>query len=74
MNIAGQELQIGLGLVEGANGELLRHATVTKPGDLRKDKPDPVAGFSSGAKFSKDCVIHALLRVEKALEIVNVNH
>jgi len=66
--------QIGLGLVEGANGELLRHAAVTETGDLRKDKPDPVAGLSPGPQLIKDCGIDALLRVEKALEIAVVSH
>lgn len=49
-------------------------STVPKTGDLRKDKPDPVAGLSPGPQLIKDCVIDALLRVEKALEIVNVGH
>lgn len=67
-------LEIGLGLDERGNGELLRLFTVTKTGDLRKDKPNPVTGFSPGPQFSKDCVVDAFLRVEKAVEIVNVSH
>lgn len=67
-------LEIGLGLIKGGNGELLRCATATKTGDLRKDKPDPVTGFLSGSQLSKDGVVDALLRVEKAVEIVNVSH
>jgi hypothetical protein len=47
---------------------------VTKTGDLRKDKLDPVAGFSFGPQFGKDSVIDALLRVEEVLEIVRLNH
>ncbi len=61
-------------LIKRANGELLRHATVTKPGDLGKDKPDPVSRLSSGPQFSEDCVIDALLGVEEAVEIVSVTH
>jgi len=40
---------------------------VPKTGDLRKDKPDPVAGLSSGSEFGEDDVIDAFLRVEKAV-------
>lgn len=47
---------------------------MTKPGDLRKDKPDPVAGLSLGLQLRKDGVIDALLRVEKAVKIVIVGH
>lgn len=61
-------------LVEGANGELVGHFTVTKTGDLRKDKPDPVTGLSSGAKLSQDCVIDTLLCVEEAVKVVIVGH
>jgi len=67
-------LQIGFGLVEGADGELLRHASLTKTGELRKDKPDPVPRLSPGSQLSKDCVIDALLRVEKAVEIILISH
>ena len=61
-------------LIKRANDELLRHATVTKPDDLRKDKPDPMAGLFPVPQFVEDCVIHALLRVEKALEVVSGAH
>jgi hypothetical protein len=47
---------------------------VAKTGDLRKDKPDPVTGLSPCPQLSKDRVIDALLRVEKAVEVVNVVH
>jgi hypothetical protein len=67
-------LEIGFGLIEGTNGELLRHATATKPGDLRKDEPDPVTRLSPSTEFSEDCVVGGLLCVEKAVEIVNVGH
>ena len=67
-------LQIGLGFIERRDGELLRHRTVSKPGDLRKDEPDPVAGLSSGSQLSKDCVVDGRLRVEEAVEIVSVAH
>lgn len=61
-------------LVDCGNGKLLRRSTATKTGDLRKDKPHPVAGLSSGTEFCEDCVVDALLRVEKALEVVSVGH
>jgi|CXWL01.1.fsa_nt_gi hypothetical protein len=67
-------LQIGLGFVELGNGELLRHRTVSKSGDLWKDKPDSVTRLSPGSQLSKDCVIDALLRVEKAVELVSGAH
>lgn len=67
-------LEVGLSFVEGCDGALLRHCTVTKTGDLRKDEPDPVAGLSPGAKLSEDRVIDPLLGVEKAVEIVSVAH
>ena len=67
-------LQVGLGLVERGDGELLRRAAVTKTGNLRKDEPDPVAGLSSGSQLSKDCVVDGRLRVEEAVEIVSVAH
>ncbi len=67
-------LQIGLGLVEGANGELLCHRTMPETGDLWKDKPDPVTGLSAGSKLSEDCVVDGLLRGEEAVEIVNICH
>jgi hypothetical protein len=42
---------------------------MTKPGDLWKNKPDPVARLSPGPQLiSKDLVIDALLRVEKESE------
>ena len=41
-------LEVSLSLVEGSDGELLRHYAVSKTSDLRKDKPDPVAGLSPG--------------------------
>jgi hypothetical protein len=47
---------------------------VTKTGELGKDKPDPVTRFSSGSKLIEDCLIDALLRVEKAVEIVIISH
>jgi hypothetical protein len=47
---------------------------VSKTGDLWKDELDPVAGLSPGPQFSEDCVVDALLRVEKALEIISVAH
>ena len=53
--------------MEGREGELLRHPAAAKTLDLRKDKPDPVTGLSSGAKFSEDGVVDALLRIEKAV-------
>ena len=67
-------MQVGLGLIERVNGELLRRSAATKASDLRKDKPDPMTGLSPGSELSEDCVIHALLRVEKAVEIVSVGH
>lgn len=42
-------LQVGLGLIKRSDSELLRHCAVAKTGDLRKDKPDPMAGLSSGS-------------------------
>ena len=47
---------------------------MTKTGDLRKDKPDPMTGLSPGPQLSNDCVIHAFLGVEEAVEIVNGSH
>ncbi len=67
-------LQISFGLVERVNGKLLRHGAVTKTGDLRKDKPDPMAGLSPGPQLIKDGGIDALLRVEKAVKIVLIGH
>lgn len=61
-------------LVDRANGELLRHAAVTKTGDLRKDKPDPMAGFSSRAELGQDRVVGGRLGGEEASEIVGVGH
>ena len=61
-------------LIKRANGELLRHATVTKIGDLRKEEPDPVAGLSPGAEFSEDCVIYALLGVKETVGVVDIGH
>jgi hypothetical protein len=61
-------------LIKRANGELLGHCTVTKPGDLRKDEPDPVAGLSPGPEFSRDCVIDGLLGGEKAVGVVDIGH
>ena len=42
-------LEIGLGLFERGNGELLCHPTVTETCDLRKDVPHPVTGLSPGS-------------------------
>lgn len=67
-------LQVGLGLIERGERELLRHCTVTKSSDLRKDEPDPVTRFSSGAKFSADDVISGCLGGEEAVEVVSVGH
>ena len=67
-------LQIRLSLIERGDRELLRHAAVSKTGDLGKDKPDPVAGLSPGPQFSEDCVIYPPLRVEKAVKVVIVGH
>ena len=67
-------MQIGLGFIEGSDGKLLRHCAVTQSGDLRKDEPNPVTGFSSGAELSKDGVVSGHLGVEEALEIVLVGH
>ena len=50
------------------------YSTVTKTCDLGKDEPDPVTGLSPGPQLIEDCVIEALLRGEKALEIVIVSH
>jgi hypothetical protein len=47
---------------------------VTETLYLRKDKPDPVTGLSSGSEFIKDCLINTLLRIKKALEIIFVSH
>lgn len=47
---------------------------MTKTGDLGKDKPDPVTGFSPGPQLIKDCVIDGRLGGEKALEIVSGAH
>ena len=47
---------------------------MAKTGDLRKDKPDPVAGLSSGPQLSEDCVVDGFLRGEEAVEIVSVDH
>ena len=70
----GRVLQIGLGLIDGANGELLRHPTPTETGDLRKDEPDPVAGLSPGPQLIKDCVVDGLSGGEEAVEVVAVGH
>ena len=67
-------LEIGLSLVEGGDGELLRRSAATKTGDLREDKPDPVTRLSPSTEFSEDCVVGGLLCVEKAVEIVTVGH
>lgn len=67
-------LEIGLGLVDGANGELLCHAAVTKTGDLRKDEPDPMTRLSPGAKLSKDRVVAGRLGGEEAVEVASVAH
>ncbi len=40
-----------------------------KTGDLWKDKPDPVAGFSPGSQFSEDGVVDGRLGGEEAVEI-----
>lgn len=61
-------------LIKRANGELLRHAAVTKTGNLRKDEPDPVAGLSPGAKFSEDCGVGGYLGGEEAVEVKGVAH
>lgn len=66
--------QICLGLIERANGELLGYGTVTKTRNLRKDKPDPVAGLSPGAEFGKDCLVGGFLRGEEAVEVVAITH
>jgi hypothetical protein len=47
---------------------------VTKAGDLRKDKPDPVTGLSPGTKLSEDSVVDGRLGGEEAVEVVNVSH
>ena len=70
----GRVLQIGLGLVEGCNGELLGCCAVAKPGDLRKDKPDPVTRLSPGSQLSEDRVIDGRLGGEETVEIVKVRH
>ena len=67
-------LKIGLGLIKRANGKLLRCAATTKTGDLRKDKPDPVTGFSPGAEFSKNCFVDGCLGGEEAVEVVGLGH
>ncbi|MNH43572.1 hypothetical protein D3C79_1055100 [compost metagenome] len=36
---------------------------------MRKDEPDPVAGFASGVEFSQDPVKERVLGVEEALEV-----
>ena len=67
-------LQVSLGLVEGDDGKLLCHVAVAKTGNLRKDKPDPVARLSPSSEFGEDYAIDALLCVEKAVEIVDIGH
>jgi hypothetical protein len=67
-------LEIGLGLIEGGDGELPRHSTVTKTGDLRKDKPDPVTRFSSGSEFNEDLAVGGSLGGEKAVDVVKGRH
>ena len=47
---------------------------MAKTSDLRKDKPDPVAGLSSGPQLSEDCVVDGCLGGEEAVEVVNVGH
>lgn len=42
--------------------------------DLTKDKRDPVAGLSPGSQLGKDCVVGVLLRVEEAVEVVNIGY
>lgn len=67
-------LEVCFSFVEGRDGELLRHRTVTKTSNLRKDEPDPVAGLSSGSQLSEDCVVGRRLGVEEALEVVSCGH
>jgi len=67
-------LQVGLGLIKRGDGELLRHCTVAKTGNLRKDEPDPMAGLSSGSEFSEDGVVGGCLGVEEAVEVVFISH
>lgn len=50
------------------------HGTVSKTGNLRKDEPDPVAGFPSGAEFSEDGVVGGFLVGEEAVEVMSVGH
>ena len=39
---------------------------------LGEDEPDPVAAFAAGAQFGEHRVVHAVLRVDKALQIERI--
>ncbi|MNC52882.1 hypothetical protein D3C75_1022530 [compost metagenome] len=61
--------QIRTGFISRLQGITFGHFAVTQALQLRKDEPDPVAGFASGVEFSQDPVKERVLGVDEALEV-----
>lgn len=65
--------QIGLGLGSRRDGIVTRHPTLTQAGQLGKDKPDPVAFFTTATELGQDLVKNGALRIDKAFEVESVS-
>ena len=63
-------LQIGLRLVEIADGVILRCGAVSKPLNLRKDIPHPMTALAAALDLAQRCIIVARLTLQETIEII----
>src|SRR5262245_29597987 len=65
-------LQVRLGFLSRSNCELVCHATASKPLDLRKYEPHPVALFVALQQFSADFLENRILSIDKPLQVMRI--
>ena len=66
--------KIGHGLFPRSDCEALGHRAISESGNLREDKPHPVALLLAAAQFAYDPRVDWPLRIKEALKIEGVRH